>query len=78
MELLKKLTHSSADPEKIALTIKAGVPFIIFLLPYFGVVNIGTNDLLHLIDSILAVVMGVIATYGLGRKLYYETATLFK
>ncbi len=75
--MLNRLLHSSVDPEKIALTIKAGVPFIVFLLPFFKVVNIGENELAQLADSLGAVILGVFALYGLGRKLYFEGSELY-
>jgi hypothetical protein len=64
-----KITKSSIDPNKIALTIKAGVPFIVVLLPLVGVVNIGENDLIEFANQIAAIITGVVFVYGLVRKI---------
>lgn len=74
--ILHKIIFSSVDPQKIALTIKSGIPFLVFILPIFGVVNIGEGELTHLVDSILVLITGLMTAYGLGRKLYYEILAL--
>ena len=67
--MLDKITKSSVDPNKIALTIKAGVPFIVVLLPLVGVVNIGENDLIEFANQTAAIITGIVFVYGLVRKI---------
>lgn len=71
-EIVNKIIYSSVDPQKIALTIKGFIPFLVFLLPVFGIVNIGEGQLIHLVDSLLITLTGLITAFGLVRKLYIE------
>ena len=61
---------SSVDPEKLSLTIKGLVPFIVLLLPILGFVGVGENELVTFIDQGGAVVFGMITLYGLLRKFW--------
>jgi len=61
---------SSVDPQKLSLTIKSLVPLLIFALPYFGFVNVGSNDLINLIDTGGFALSAAFAFYGLARKLW--------
>jgi len=69
-----KYLGSSANPKKIALTVKgAGVwliPALIFIAGYFGL-NVVEADLVKLLDEISRIVGSVMVAYGLVRKIYY-------
>lgn len=66
--------YSSANPQEFALTLKAGIPFIMLL----GLGKyISAGDASSLIDQVVngitlvgQLVAGVMATYGLVRKIY--------
>lgn len=60
---------SSADPEKLSLTLKAFVPLILAILPLSGVVGVTESDLLVLIDQIVIVVSASLFLYGVARKI---------
>ena len=64
--------YSSANPEKISLTLKSLVPLIIFGLGAFGYYNITDNDLYGGIESIIAIFSAVGVFYGIARKIYYK------
>jgi len=68
--MLDKILRSSADPEKVSLTIKSAIPFIIFGLGAFGYVNISQNDLVLVAEQLGTVISGIVMLYGLGRKIY--------
>jgi len=76
--VLGAIVFSSADPEKIALTIKGAIPLIITLLPFFGVVNIKESDLAMTIDTILMAITATITLYGLIRKVYINVENLIE
>lgn len=63
---------SSADPERISLTLKAGIPFILFALPLLGIGNIETGDLVTLFNAFAALLTGAFTFYGVARKIYYK------
>ena len=69
---LPKLLQSSSNPESLALSLKAGVPFVILLLPLFGVVNIAEGDLVELINALAVAATGMLTLYGVGRKLFLK------
>lgn len=76
-KLKPKLLGSSADPTKIAMTIKGVLVAIIPIAIYFGMNNAST-DLPALGDAIIGAVQAVTAAiaavmfvYGIARKVYY-------
>lgn len=84
MQSLKNwFIRSSKDPQKIALTVKAGVPFVITILTTLGLsfTNIDVQDLTGTIgDFVFNLVQAIsfIATaYGLGRKIYLTAINLY-
>lgn len=66
---LKGFVYSSVDSQKISLTLKSLLPLIILLLPIFGIVNIGENDLVELINAIAVAITGALTLYGAIRKI---------
>lgn len=68
--MIKKLLASSANPEKISLTLKSFVPFILTLAVMFGLKIDGTI-IDEIIEGIVAIVSGIGILYGIGRKIYY-------
>lgn len=65
------IVYSSADPSKIALTIKGAivfVPTLVILLSVFGL-NVDPNNLTQLILNLSVFASGVVTIFGLGRKL---------
>ena len=64
-----KLLGSSIDPNKIALSIKSAVPFVIFLLAMFKL-DIPENLLYDVATTLGIVITGCFTLYGLGRKIY--------
>ena len=75
MKLAKKypVLGSSADPEKLAMTIKGAalalIPIVIVILKAVGV-ELADTDLVSLIEAISAAVAAVMIVYGIGRKIY--------
>ena len=73
------LVYSSANPEKISLTLKAIVPMLVFL-------GIGDADIfsgvietsVHFISLTVGYVSAGIATYGALRKLFYTVVSTRK
>ncbi len=72
---MEKYLKSSANPEKISLTIKgigvAIIPVLIFLGGVFGI-NLVEIDLVQLLNSIATMVSAIMVVYGLGRKVFYK------
>jgi uncharacterized membrane protein len=71
---MNRYLQSSADPEKISLTIKgvlvAIIPAILAIAGYFGV-DLAKGDLVSFIDVLAKVTAGVLVAMGLLRKFYY-------
>lgn len=61
---------SSANPEKLSLTIVNAVPLIVAVVAYFGV-TIDANNLTELINQLIIIVTAVGSAIGLARKMYY-------
>lgn len=59
---------SSVDPEKISVTLKGLIPLAVALLPVFGIINIGENDLVLLVDALVITVSAVVTLWGVIRK----------
>jgi uncharacterized protein with GYD domain len=72
---MNKYLGSSADPNKISLTIKSVgvwlIPAIILIGKYSGV-DIAEADLTEIVNSIAVLVASAMSLYGLGRKAYYK------
>ncbi len=66
--ILDWFTFSSENPDKLSLTLKGGLPFVVALSAYFGL-NLGMGDWEKLVEAVVAVVSGVVFIYGFGRKL---------
>lgn len=77
MSIAKKypLLGSSADPEKIALSVKgyalAVIPVIVMIAGFAGV-DLTQNELTELLNAVLGVVSSICIVYGLGRKIYLK------
>ena len=77
MKIVKKypLLGSSADPEKLALSIKGFllmlVPVITSVVAMFGL-EVLQADLVGLIEQLFVIVGGVMTLIGLGRKFYLK------
>ena len=75
MKLVHRYTFlgSSVNPENISLTFKgialALVPLLIIILKGFDI-TVAESDLISLIESITAVIAGVMVVFGLFRKLF--------
>lgn len=65
---IKWFSTSSANKDKVAMTVKGLIPFLVFL----GVGNIDTisNDLIETISAIGAIISGWYTLYGFMRKIY--------
>ncbi len=75
-KVLDWFVYSSANPAKLSLTLKAGLPAVILIFGFLGVKN-GDVDLGTVIDAIVLVITGVgsavtggLTVYGAGRKVY--------
>jgi len=68
--MLDKIIRSSTNSQKISLTIKSLIPFVIFGLGAFGYVNISQNDLVQVVEVIGTIVSAGFVLYGLVRKIY--------
>ena len=62
---------SSANPDKLALTIKAAIPLVIFGLGFFGYVKVTSSDLESLVTAAGLFVSAAFTLYGAGRKVFY-------
>ncbi len=74
--MLKKvwewIVYSSANPEKLSLTLKAIVPFLVLFGVKDETVFGGAIDsVVHLISMTGVWITGAVATYGALRKLFY-------
>lgn len=67
---IKKLLRSSANPEKLSLTLKSISVLVLSLAPVLGL-DIQSTDLDNGIASIVSIVASIGVLYGLGRKLYF-------
>lgn len=74
-KLKRALLYSSANPEKIAITVKAGVPLILTILTASGLATLHTSveELTGLIGDFVFNAVQVISligtVYGIGRKI---------
>lgn len=70
--------YSSADPAKIALTVRAGIPTAVFVAAWLGYGDVVTTELLDEgasqivgVFAALGVAYGtVMSAYGFARKIY--------
>jgi hypothetical protein len=62
---------SSADNQRLSLTIKSAIPLVIFGLSYFGYAKITTSDLENLVSAIGVIISACFTAYGLIRKIYF-------
>lgn len=63
------LVLSSADRTKLSLSLKAGLPFVVFAGSLAGL-NLNEGDLLEITLQAAETLTGLIALYGLGRKIF--------
>lgn len=72
---IQKLLGSSADPDKISMTVKSiGVwliPALVAALAYFKV-DITQNELMDLVNNLAILCASAMTVFGLGRKIYYK------
>jgi len=88
MNILKKLwdwtVKSSANPEKLSLTLKAGIPYLVLFVGWtkFGIneaeVVEATDALVVLLVKVVEIVTAIIAGYGAVRKVYNTAAKAIK
>lgn len=64
------LVTSSEDPQKLSLTLKHGLPFLVSVLAYTKY-NLSLNDLTGGVDGLVMVLTGLGTLYGFSRKLYH-------
>ena len=73
--LRNKFLGSSADPEKVSLTIKSvgvwAIPAVMALITYLGY-DITQNELIDLVNNLAILVAAAMTTFGLARKIYYK------
>lgn len=78
---LPKMLQSSADPSKLALTVKGillGImPLVIALFAYFGL-DFTTNDYAQAVEQITALLAISMTFVGAMRKFYYFIKSLIK
>jgi len=65
-----KYLGSSADPDKISMTVKSIVPFVVFLVAAFNL-NISQGLVEEYITTLGSLVSGFFLLWGLTRKIYY-------
>jgi hypothetical protein len=75
MNILKKFfvwfVYSSSNPQNIALTLKAGVPFLVLLnLGDAETLNSAVNSFIDVLVNTGVLVTSVITTYGAARKVF--------
>lgn len=78
MHIINWFVKSSKDPTKLALTLKAGIPFLIIAAGWAGFGGVVTeeigNDFVELIVGLVVLVgqfaTGGIALWGLWRKIF--------
>lgn len=68
-KLLNWVLKSSADPNRLALTIKGGIPLVVSVALLFGV-QLPQDSLAEAVTSLVAVISSVTTFYGLVRKIY--------
>ena len=68
-KLIRWFMVSSADPEKMSLTLKAGIPFAVSALLYFSV-TIEAEDLINLTNGAIMIITGAPMIYGAVRKIF--------
>jgi len=78
---MNKILQSSANPEKLALTVKgiltALIPILIFVFAAFGL-NIGSEELTNGIGQLTAIISGAMILWGLVRKFILWVLATFK
>ena len=76
---MNKLIQSSANENRLALTIKGVltglVPILVIVASTMGL-NIGSEEISEVIAQITAIIAGAMTLYGMGRKLYYLIKSL--
>ena len=65
--MLNKFIASSADPNKISLTLKSFVPFILAIAAIFNV-DLPETSIDEVISAVVAIVSGLGVLYGAWRK----------
>lgn len=70
-----KYLGSSANPEKLALTIKGAlvslVPLLVIIFTNYNI-DITSDEIMEIINAIFAVVGSVMVMWGIVRKVYYK------
>lgn len=80
MDLFKSfwnwLVYSSEDPEKLSLTIKGLIPFLVLLNVGDPIVLNSTADTFtHIIVIVVTAITGIIGAYGALRKIFNTVST---
>lgn len=60
---------SSVDPEKLSLTLKHGLPFLVSVLAYTKY-NLSLSELSGGVDGLVMVLTGAGTVFGLARKIW--------
>lgn len=74
--ILDWILRSSADPHKLSLTLKGGIPFVLILFAWFGygaeevkpLLNEGIEQVVNAVALIAMIFSGVQGVYGFIRK----------
>ena len=67
------ILFSSANSNKLSLSIKAGIPFVVAILALFNVnvdINPIADQLILVLNTLFALVAGAVTLFGLLRKVY--------
>ncbi len=67
---MNKWYSSSANPERISLSLKAAVPLVLSIAAWYGF-NVEQSDVDEVITTIVGVISGLMFLYGVGRKIFY-------
>lgn len=68
--IYKWFVYSSANPKQISLTLKAGLPFLVFINVIDATeVDSLVESIVSLISAIGMILTGILTAYGLSRKI---------
>lgn len=66
--IINWFVKSSANPEKISLTLKSAAPFILAVTAFLKL-DLVAGDLDQFVEALVAVISGAIFIYGFARKI---------
>ena len=83
-KVLDWFAYSSANPEKLSLTLKAGLPFLALVLGFLGFQDSGIelgegfDALVLVITGLGSIITGGVTLYGFGRKVAFTVSDYLK